>query len=291
MKKFRSWGQLQTVLAVAEVGSYRAAGEQLGITSSTVARHIDSISLELGQPVFVPKGNQWELTEAGKELVAIAGNTQAKLGFMMKDLESNEDFVGSLQISTLSFISSEYLAPKMHLWKRENASANLIIDATDRTTAVERGEADVALRLTRPDTSGIARFKLADCHVGIFSPKSVESNDWVGFSGQLDELTEMKLAKAQFGRPPLVRLDSFRAIAEASVSMGLSCIIPTCAARNYPSLELQKNADGSLIASRELWFLFYEKRKNDLSIGAARKWLKEVFPSPNKCLCGKCDVG
>jgi DNA-binding transcriptional LysR family regulator len=279
---------LQTVLAVAKHGSYRAAGDELGITSSTVTRHIDTISEEIGEPIFVPGERGWEPTEVGKEILQIADETKSKLGFMMKGLENKDGFYGSLQISTLSFVSSEFLAPALHLWKRENPTANLIIDATDETTAVERGEADVALRLTRPDTAGIARFKLANCHVGVFSPKGANADEWIGFAGHLDELAEMKLARGFFDRPPSVRLDSFHAIAEGAISTGQSCILPTCTARNFPDLALQSNDDGPLIATRELWFLFYEKRKNDLSINAARDWLKAVFPSPNRCLCGKC---
>ena len=288
MKRFNSWGQLRTVLAVAESGSYRAAGAELGITSSTVARHVDAIAEELGFPVFVPKGVRWELTDVGRELVTIAEKTQTSLGFMMKNLENEGDFFGSLQISTLSFVSSDFLAQSVHLWQRDNPSAKLLIDATDETTAIERGEADVALRLSRPDTPGISRFKVANCNVGIFTPKGGNAKAWVGLSSVLDHLPEMVMARGHFGIEPALRMDSFRAIAEASISTGLSCIIPTCTARDYSELHPAKSTDEPLVTNRELWFLFYEKRKNDLAIIAAKKWIKMVFPSTNKCLCGHC---
>ena len=289
MKRFSAWGQLQTVLAVAELGSYRAAGAELGITSSTVARHVDTISEELGHPVFVPIGNRWELTNVGKELVRIAEKTQVDLGFMLKSLENMNDFSGSLQISTLSFVNSDFLAQFLHLWRRDNPYASLLIDATDQTTAVERGEADVALRLSRPDTPGIARFKVANCNVGLFSPVDGNAKAWIGFSKALDRLPEMRMARDYFECDPILRLDSFRAIAEASISTGLTCILPTCTARNYPDLHPVKSSARALVVNRELWFLFYEKRKNDLAIIAAKKWIKMVFPSSSKCLCGKCN--
>lgn len=290
MKRFKGWGQLQTVLRVAECGSYRAAAAKLGVTSSTVARHVEAISEELGQPVFLPSGNNWELTEVGKELVSITESAQTKLSFMLKTMESSGDYFESLQINTLSFVNSDFLAPALHLWQENYHHAQLSIDASDQTTAVERGEADVALRLTRPETPGIARFKLAACKVAFYTPENGNPEAWIGLPAAYSDLPEMKAAAAHFGTGPAIRLDSYRAIAHASVSSGLSCVIPSCMARTFPTLSLVMHNDAPVVVHRELWFLFYETRKNDPAIKAAKTWVKQVFPSPNKCLCGKCDL-
>ena len=71
MKELTHWGKLPTVLALATHGSYRAAGAALGMTSTTVARHIEALSEEIGDPLFVPSGDKWEPTQAGKELIKI----------------------------------------------------------------------------------------------------------------------------------------------------------------------------------------------------------------------------
>ncbi len=36
--------------------------------------------------------------------------------------------------------------------------------------------------------------------------------------------------------------------------------------------------------------LVYSRDGDDVAIIAARKWIKLVFPSASKCLCGNCDV-
>ena len=290
MSGFNNWAQLRTVLAVASSGSYRSAGIALGITSTTVARHIELISEEIGHPIFVPKGNRRELTDVGKELVSIADSTQADLGLLLKNLENRGDFFASLQISTLSFVSSDFLAKSAHLWHSEYPFAELIIDATNETTSIERGEVDVALRLNRPDVSGISRFKLANCNIGVFCTAGGNMKSWAGLSSDLDHLPEMRMARDFFGRDPFLRFDSFRAIAEASVSTGMACILPTCTAREYPGLRRVHSSQAPLLTNRELWFLYYEKRKSDNAIVAAKKWIKQVFPSASKCLCGQCTV-
>jgi DNA-binding transcriptional LysR family regulator len=290
IKKFSSWRQLQTVLCVAEHGSYRAAASALGITSSTVARHIDLISEEVGQPIFLPLENKWVLTDVGKDLLAIAQKTEVSLGIMLQNIENTDEFMGSVKLSTLSFISNEYLSKSMDIWQRDNPNAGLALDETDDTRAVERGEADVALRLTRPDTPGISRFKVSNCHFGIFTPEGGDGTAWISYAVASAALPEMRLGMAHFKSEPVLRFGSLRAIINASLSSRLSCVVPTCLARHYPELRLLTKNDKPLIANRELWFLFYETRKNDLAINAARNWVKAVFPSASSCLCGQCSI-
>lgn len=288
VKKFNSWRQLQTVLCVSEHGSYRAAASALGITSSTVARHIDSITEEVGQPLFLPLENRWVLTEVGRDLLGIAEKTEVSLGILLRNIENKDEFVGSVKLSTLSFICNEYLSKTMDIWRRDNPNANLAIEETDDTRAVERGQADVALRLTRPDTPGIARFKVSNCRFGVFTPSAGDSNRWIGYASASEALPEVQLAKAHFKCEPTLRFGSLAAIIQASLSTGMSCVVPTCLARDYPDLRPVIEDDKPLTAQRELWFLFYETRKNDLAINAARNWIKAVFPTPNGCLCGRC---
>lgn len=288
IKKFNSWRQLQTVLCVSEHGSYRAAASALGITSSTVARHIDSITQEVGQPLFLPLENRWELTEIGRDLLAIAEKTEVSLGILLRNLENKGDFVGSVKLSTLSFVCNEYLSKSIDIWRRDNPSASLAIEETDDTRAVERGEADVALRLTRPDTPGIARFKVSNCRFGVFAPSDGDPKRWIGYATASEALPEVQLAKAHFKCDATLRFGSLAAIIQASLSSGLSCVVPTCLAQDYPELHLVTKDNKPLTVQRELWFLFYETRKNDMAINAARKWIKAVFPTPSGCLCGRC---
>ena len=291
MKKFRSWGQLETVLTVAQEGSYRAAAQKLGVTSSTVARHIESITDEIGQQIFLPAGNKWVLTKVGQELVDIASGAQTELGFMLRGLENVEGERLTVKINTVSFLISDYLAPALPSWYEANPCARLIIEADDRKAAIERGAADVALRLTRPDTMGGSRFKLANCPVGLYQLPGHEKEGWIGLPEDYDIIPEMRLAKGHFGSEPHLRLATFRAIAQAALSTGMAGILPTCMARQHPQLQPVLNRSGRHIKSRrELWFLFYGLRKYDPGIMAAKDWVKKVFPSPNRCLCGKCET-
>ena len=52
-------------LAVAEKGSYAAAGKSLSMTTSAVRKQVESVGVEVGAPIFQRLGNRLEPTEVG----------------------------------------------------------------------------------------------------------------------------------------------------------------------------------------------------------------------------------
>ena len=74
-------GQI-AVLAVAEKGSFEAAGKYLGIGKSAVRKRVQGIEGELGTPVFSTIGKRMALTEAGSLYLLAARESvrQARLG-------------------------------------------------------------------------------------------------------------------------------------------------------------------------------------------------------------------
>lgn len=74
-------GQI-AVLAVAEKGSFEAAGKYLGIGKSAIRKRVQSIERELGTPVFRAIGKRMLLTEAGSLYILSARESirQAWLG-------------------------------------------------------------------------------------------------------------------------------------------------------------------------------------------------------------------
>ena len=59
---------LRSFMAIAELGSFTLAGEQLGRTQSAISLQIKKLEELLGQPVFFRQGHNFELTQAGQTL-------------------------------------------------------------------------------------------------------------------------------------------------------------------------------------------------------------------------------
>ena len=64
--------ELQTLLAVAQHGTFAAAGERIGLTQGAVSAQIQRLEEELGFPLFDRTGRSATLNAAGRETLARA---------------------------------------------------------------------------------------------------------------------------------------------------------------------------------------------------------------------------
>ena len=64
---------LEAFLAIAETGSFSAAGERLHLTQPAVSKRIAVLEAQLGRRLFDRIGREVALTEAGRALLPRAG--------------------------------------------------------------------------------------------------------------------------------------------------------------------------------------------------------------------------
>ncbi len=114
------------VLAVAEKGSFEAAGQYLGVGKSAVRKRVRSIDSELGTPVFRTIGKGMVPTEAGNIYLPVARESvrQASLG-----VDRVRAFVrvktNDLRIGYSSQLNTKFLAIIAQLQLRPNDSLQI----------------------------------------------------------------------------------------------------------------------------------------------------------------------
>src|SRR6201995_5004262 len=73
------WGDLKHFLAVARGGSTLAAGKELGVNQTTVARRVAALEEALGEKLFDRTAGGYKLTELGKAIVEPAQRVEAEV--------------------------------------------------------------------------------------------------------------------------------------------------------------------------------------------------------------------
>ena len=63
--------QLEIIRAIAETGSFTAAGDKLHVSQSAISRQILILEDELGEPVFHRIGRRIRITPAGESLLQL----------------------------------------------------------------------------------------------------------------------------------------------------------------------------------------------------------------------------
>jgi DNA-binding transcriptional LysR family regulator len=98
------WDDLRVLLAVHRGGSFLAAGLELGVSTSTVARRVSTLEAELGR-VLVHRTSQGTLLEADTlQLVLLAETFEQALATHRRDARS--PYAGVVRVSVPDGLST-----------------------------------------------------------------------------------------------------------------------------------------------------------------------------------------
>lgn len=168
------WDKLRVFHAVADAGSFTHAGEALHLSQSAVSRQVSALEERMGVPLFHRHARGLILTEQGELLYRTVHDVFAKLAMVEGQLlESKESPKGPLKVTTPVTLGSTWLAPRLKQFVRTypDIDVSLILDDTGRLDLSMR-EADVALRLARPQQPDLIQRHLMTIHFHIYAHES-----------------------------------------------------------------------------------------------------------------------
>jgi DNA-binding transcriptional LysR family regulator len=146
------WNDLRYFLAVADEGSTLAAGRQLRVSQTTVARRIAALEDAIGFPLFDKRQAGYALTPAGEGLLERARQVNvAASAFTEAASAEKRDTSGVVRITTQEFFAVNLLAPMLR--ELHDLHPEIMIELDDHETFLDlgEGEADIALRSATGD--------------------------------------------------------------------------------------------------------------------------------------------
>ncbi len=158
---------LKMFISVVDAGSFSAAGNLLGVSTSVVSRQIAALEAELGVSLLKRTTRRFELTEAGSTYLQQVRSLLAELEDANRALKNpNPGAAGRLRISTPSTIGLSLIAPSIadFLAAQPNICAHL--DLLDRRVDPMEEDYDMVLDLGEAPESART---LAQIEVGLFA--------------------------------------------------------------------------------------------------------------------------
>ena len=102
-------GQLQTLIAIVEQGSFARAGNALGTTQSTVSARIRELERFLGAELFDRTGHRVRLTARGEEVLDFARQFVGRADAIRRRLRDPRDISGLLRVGVAGLIAHTWL--------------------------------------------------------------------------------------------------------------------------------------------------------------------------------------
>lgn len=155
---------LQLLVAIADVGSFTAAGARLGLTPSAVSKAVTRVEARLGVRLLQRTTRRVAFTDAGEAYVARGRQVIADLEGLESEVSSRDGTVrGTLRVSAPAVYGSVKVAPLLVALARKHPALDVHLKCEDRLVDMVVERIDVAVRiLSTPPAEFVARMLTED---------------------------------------------------------------------------------------------------------------------------------
>lgn len=186
------WSRIQAFVAVADTGSLSAAARQLNMSQPTLGRQIKAMEAEMNITLFNRHPRGLELSDVGESLIGPA-RAMAEAANQMTLLAAGQvDSMGGTVRLTASMTMSMHTLPRVIASIREQEpTIQIEMVPTDTADNLLFREADIAIRMYRPEQLDLVTRQLGCVKLGLYCRRSYLGNRKV--PGSLDEVLELDL--------------------------------------------------------------------------------------------------
>ena len=160
------WALVKSFVAVLDAGSLMGAARRLQAQQPTLSRHIAELELQLGAPLFERTGRGVTPTATGLAIAEAARQMEEGASALARSLAKNRDATtGTVRITT-SQVAATWLLPPL-LARLQQAEPGIAVElvASNQLTNLLRREADIAVRMVRPEQGSLVARKLAEVEI------------------------------------------------------------------------------------------------------------------------------
>ena len=179
-------GSIEIFCKVAELNSFSAAANILGITPAAASRSLSRLESRLSVKLFVRTTRKINLTDAGSTYYTECQQALNQLNEAASMISSSQlKPSGLLRLSVPTTYAHYRLLPLLPKFQQLCPDITLEIDVSNRNINFVEDGYDVAIRLGEPADSNLIGHKLEDAAIGIFgsaeylarngTPENIES--------------------------------------------------------------------------------------------------------------------
>lgn len=166
------WALMRSFLAVLDAGSLLGAARRLKQSQPTLGRHISLLETQLGAALFERTGRGLVPTAAAQAIAAHARQMQESADALHRTLSSgNHDLSGSVRLTASQTVAAYLLPGLLAQLRAEVPEIQIELVASNEVKNLLRREADIALRMVRPEQESLITRKIATINFGAYAHK------------------------------------------------------------------------------------------------------------------------
>ncbi|MFE8596758.1 LysR family transcriptional regulator [Archangium violaceum] len=284
-----SWDDLRFFLAVARHGTLATAARELGVNASTAGRRIQALEKSLRVRLFLRTREGLRPSAAGEQLRQRLAKLEPELSRLVGGaLTPAEAVAGTVRIATTEALAAYLVDRGLCALKEEHPGLVLELLGGNRPVDLARGEADMAIRVTKPEGASLKVRQLQAQAFGVYgapgylrqrgrprSERELNGHDLVVVGGELGALPEARWMEKQQGARIVLRTNSMPALM-AAVRKGLGlAVLPAGWAQ--VETELERLFDVPELPRRPMWLVIQPEAWERAAVRVVAARLRELL--------------
>ena len=280
---------LADLIAIRDTGTLSAAARARGVAISTVSRRIETLETALGLQLVDRRADGVRLTGAGAAIAEASLPIAEQMRRVERVAESLRQGLHTVpvRISATEFVISDVLAPALdRLWAM-GADFPVHLRSQADVVSLAGRDADLAIRMVRPEGASLYARRLADIRLGLFASErylagcdpaaiDLKAQRILIYDDSYGRLPELEWVKRHgLSDAVMMRTASTRGLLAAALAgAGVALLPAPFALRAGGLLEIPPP---SALASRQPWLIVHRDMRHLPAIRLAQKWVTEAF--------------
>lgn len=278
-----NWEDLRHFVALAREGSLSAAARALGVDHATVARRISALEADTGMKLVDRRARSYVLTDAGKRVAETATPMEdAAFAVERAALATKAGLRGAITVSSPPALTNALIAPQLYRLRQRHPGICLTLIGEKRAASLNRREADIAVRLSRPTESGLVARKVGSFGFSLYgSPQYLKETPrsafgFISYDRSMDDSPQQQWLKAIIAGREIVLCSSDleNQVVAACTSMGLA-MLPHFIGDAEP--RLQRLVIDSNTVRRDVWLIVHRDLRGAPAIRAVTEFLGDCL--------------
>jgi molybdate transport repressor ModE-like protein len=161
------WQDVRIFLALARHGSLSAAARALAVNHATIARRLQSLEASLGEKLVERRPEGYILTAAGSQALEAAAVMESAAQSLARGVADDAP-AGLVRINAPPGLAAGFLTERLSVMAAQHDALDIDLATNLRHVSLERHEADIAIRLDRPEDGDVIARRLVDMGFGFY---------------------------------------------------------------------------------------------------------------------------
>ncbi len=283
------WDDYRYFLALYRSKTLKASARELKVDQATVGRRILSLEEEIGTQLFEKRSDGYFLTLAGERILPTLQASEEGILAVERIIAGQDERVqGLVKIAMPGALANHWLIPKLRPFIQKHRQIEFEFLTGAEVVNLSRREADLAIRLVRPQQSDLIVKKIGEIelaiygHASLFTPKrkpttrgELKNFPFIGlFPNASSDLEKQILKKIESSIQCTIRSSAWSSVFYSiQAGLGIGILPGFVAARDSQIVQLQIEDP----VRAPLWLVAHPDIVNSARVRAVIDYLVELF--------------